>query len=93
MDGHDVGPGPEVGVTDQGIELPAGFDQAAMDKCQALKLLGCVPAGAQESLLVSRGEDSGGARLHAGSDAAQGHERMQSARTVPTILPRCSTNP
>lgn len=31
MDGHDVGPGPEVGVADQGIELPAGFDQTAMD--------------------------------------------------------------
>jgi len=31
MDRNDVGPRPEIGVADEGVELPAGFDEAFVD--------------------------------------------------------------
>lgn len=39
MHGNDVGPGPQIGVTDESIELSAGLGQARLDLIQPLLLL------------------------------------------------------
>ena len=45
MDGDDRRPRPEVGVADEGVELPAGFDDAGMNEAKAISLLRAVAVG------------------------------------------------
>jgi hypothetical protein len=53
VDRNYVRPGPEVGVADQGVELPAGLRQALVDLLKTLALFAGVPvAGGQGALLL-----------------------------------------
>src|SRR5436190_1445410 len=42
MDGDDRCPGPQVGVADEGVQLPAGLNQAGVDLAKSERLLGRV---------------------------------------------------
>lgn len=42
MDGDDRRARPEVGIADEGVELPAGFDDAGIDKAKTVSLLRAV---------------------------------------------------
>ncbi|HEV3471946.1 MAG TPA: hypothetical protein VG408_01900, partial [Actinomycetota bacterium] len=53
VNGHDRGSRPEIGVTDQCVELPAGFDDASMDGAETFLLLrGVTRPVAQGALLT-----------------------------------------
>lgn len=53
MHRHDVGSGPQVGVTDEGVQLTARFDKTVMDLLEPFGLFRGVtgPGGAQDRLL------------------------------------------
>lgn len=38
VDRHYGGPGPEVGIADESVELPAGFDDAGMNEAETVSL-------------------------------------------------------
>ena len=49
MDRNDRGAGPQVGVPDEGIQLPAGLDETCVDGSQAFLLLwGVTGPGARQ---------------------------------------------
>lgn len=59
VDRDDRSSGPEICVSDEGIELPPGLYQAGMDRSKSLGLLWGVPVPvAQGALLVSEGRGS-----------------------------------
>ncbi len=39
MDRHHRGARPEIGIADQSVELPAGFDDAGVDEAKTVSLL------------------------------------------------------
>ena len=45
MDGDDRRARPQVGVADEGVELPAGFDDAGMNEAKAISLFRAVAVG------------------------------------------------
>ena len=53
MDGDDGGSRPQIGVADEGVQLPAGLDQTGVDLLEAFSLLRGVaaPMNAQDGLL------------------------------------------
>lgn len=56
VNGDDRGPGAQISVPDQGVELPACLDQTGMDRSKSFGLLGGVSVPvAQGALLVSKG--------------------------------------